>query len=846
MTKTVTRLYPQFKPNTYDVLLHLHPDKMTFEGSVVISGKKTSRPSQRLTLHQKDLVIHGATIRRIDKRGDQIFTVDRINTHKSFDEVRLHTKEKLLPGNYVVMLQFKGRITDNMNGLYPCYFTHEGTQKKLLATQFESHHAREVFPCIDEPEAKATFNLVLDTPDEGTVLSNTPMQSESSDGNGRRRTFFETTPVMSTYLLAFAYGEIGYKEAVTASGTKVRTYATPQNVALTDFALRTAVQCLEFYEDYFGIPYPLAKCDMIALPDFASGAMENWGLITYREQTMLVDGANTSLVSKQYVAMVVAHELAHQWFGNLVTMSWWTDLWLNEGFASWIEYLAIDTLFPEWQMWTQFIVNEQQSALKLDALYNTHAIEVPIHHPDEIRSIFDAISYNKGASVIHMLHGYLGANDFRDGLRYYLQKHAYGNTETVDLWAALEHMSGKPVKTFMHAWTAQPGFPVVSVSQRNTELHLSQERFYMQKPTKKDHNLWPVPILGPSGAPTSLPEASTVSHTHLKGKINLGQSGFYRTMYDSELIDEISGLYSSLTPLDRLGLLADSFETAKAGYSSITQAFSLLQKATHEDNAAVWDIIASCLGETRRIMDDDTVREAIKPFIRSLISTQLKRLGWHEHKTDSYFDKLLRPTILGMASSSDEQSVLDEAQNRFKDASSAESIPADLRGIIYTTAARHGDKKTFAKLLKFHNQTDSSEERTTLAAALTSFEQPLLIQEALDLIPTDVVRHQDVMYWVAYSFMNRHAKHATWDWMKSHWHWLEKNLGSDLSFYRTPIYAARSFSDEKFLSEYNHFFTPKISPSLERSIKQGHELLEGQVAWKTRDLAAVTKFLTDL
>jgi puromycin-sensitive aminopeptidase len=359
----------------------------------------------------------------------------------------------LYPGEYHVVLEFSGKITDPMNGLYPCYFTHEGKKKFVLATQFESHHAREVFPCIDEPEAKATFDLALNTPLEGDVIANTPARTVLKE-KSQQTTIFETTPVMSTYLLAFAYGDIGFKEAKSKNGTIVRGYATPDNVQFVDFALDTAVKVLDFYEDYFALAFPLPKIDMIALPDFAAGAMENWGLITYREQCMLVDPVNTSIHTKQYVAMVVAHELAHQWFGNLVTMQWWTDLWLNEGFASWIEYLAIDKLFPEWHMWTQFIADEQQPALKLDALDNTHAIEVPINHPDEIRTIFDAISYNKGASVIHMLHGYLGAEDFRDGLRHYLKKHAYKNTVTQDLWAALEEISGKPVKEFMHAWTS--------------------------------------------------------------------------------------------------------------------------------------------------------------------------------------------------------------------------------------------------------------------------------------------------------------------------------------------------------------------------------------------------------
>lgn len=845
MKKSVTRLYSQFVPKHYKLTIDLDPDAHTFRGAVEIRGRKVGRPSHRFTLHQKDLKITAAEITHHDKQSDHSLTVDRINIQKSFDEVRLHTEQNLFPGEYTVKLTFSGKITDQMNGLYPCYFTHDGQDKKLFATQFESHHAREVFPCIDEPEAKATFHLTLNTPDDGlTVLANTPVES-SKVIDGKTETVFETTPIMSTYLLAFAYGEIGYKEKQTNRGTVVRTYATPDNVALTDFALDTAVKCLEFYEDYFGIAYPLEKCDMIALPDFASGAMENWGLITYREQTMLVDPKNTSLTTKQYVAMVVAHELAHQWFGNLVTMQWWTDLWLNEGFASWIEYLAVDHMYPDWDMWTQFIANEQQSALKLDALDNTHAIEVPINHPDEIRSIFDAISYNKGASVIHMLHGYLGAKDFQTGLQHYLKQHAYKNTVTDDLWTALEKSSGKPVKSFMHAWTSYPGFPLVKVALDNKTVSLHQERFYMTKPENPSKKRWPIPVLGTSEAPERL-DSAKISYAVATGpfeKINQGQSGFYRTQYAPDILSDLAGQITTLEPLDRLGVLADALETAKAGYAPTVPAYELLFSYQGEDNAAVWDIIAIGLGELRRVMDDNEVREHIKPFIRQLTKTQLKRLGYAEKKTDSHFDKLLRPTILALSASADEPSTTKWCLDTFHRITSPDEVHADLRSLVFNTAARHGDQKTFSKLLDFHKQSELSEDRTTLAAALTSFEDPALTAKSLALVTTNEVRRQDAMYWVAYSFMNRHAKRATWKWMKDNWKWLEKELGSDLSFYRTPIYAARSFSDEKFKQEYEKFFVPKISPALDRSIKQGLEMLEGQIAWKARDISAVKAYV---
>ncbi|MEO5627683.1 MAG: M1 family metallopeptidase, partial [Candidatus Saccharimonadales bacterium] len=663
MTKSVRRLFGQFEPEHYD--LHLSPsaNTMSFRGTVTITGKKTGRPSQRLTFHQHELKITSAKITKRDKKGSETIEVVRINSHKSFDEVRLHSKQMLYPGSYSITLEFSGKITRQMNGIYPCLFEEDGKSKKLIATQFESHHAREVFPCIDEPEAKATFDLSLTTPKGDTVIANTPVLKQVENGK-QVTTSFETTPKMSSYLLAFVIGEMKYLEATTKDGVLVRTYATPQNVELTKFALEVGVKCLEFYNDYFDIPYPLQKCDMIALPDFASGAMENWGCVTYREQCMFVDPKNTSLPTKQYVAMVVAHELAHQWFGNLVTMRWWTDLWLNEGFASWIEYLAIDKLFPEWEMWTQFITDEQQSAMRLDSLENTHPIEVTVNHPDEIRSIFDTISYAKGASVIHMLHEYLGPTNFRDGLRHYLKQHAYGNTDTVDLWKALAEVSKQPVEQFMHAWTNQPGYPIITAQQADDQLVLRQDRFYANPAQPKDAAItWPIP-LNASLKPALL---ETKSHQWQASslKLNQGQGGFYRVAYHPEQLSVLASQQASFGPLDRLGILSDAFETAKAGYSSTTAALGLLENYKNEDNNAVWDVMAGGLNSIRGVMDDDTLREAMKPYVLQLTKQQYQRLGWDAKPDDSHFDSLLRTTILAQSAVSDHPEVVKKCLDTF-------------------------------------------------------------------------------------------------------------------------------------------------------------------------------------
>lgn len=846
--KDVRRLYASFQPENYRIDLVPDREASTFSGSVIVKGDRVGRPSRRITLHQNGLKIKQAKIVKHDKKGEQEIAVKRINTHKSYDEVRLHTDQLLYPGSYTIEVEFEGKITRPMSGMYPCFFKHDGQDKQLIATQFESHHAREVFPCIDEPEAKATFDLTLTTPAEEIVLANTPAKKKAKKGQ-LLQTTFETTPKMSTYLLAFVYGDLGYKQAKTSDGTVIRIYATPDNVDFTDFALEVAVKCLEYYQEYFGIPYPLGKCDMVALPDFASGAMENWGLITYREQALLVDPKNTSLANKQWVAMVVAHELAHQWFGNLVTMRWWTDLWLNEGFASWIEYLALDHLFPEWEMWTQFAVDEQQRAFKLDALEHTHPIEVPVHHPDEIRTIFDTISYSKGASAIHMLHQYLTPEVFRDGLRHYLKKHAYGNTDTVDLWQALEDVSKKPVKDFMHAWTSQSGFPLVRADIKGSNVALVQERFYINpehQTTSQD--TWPVALL--TDRP-DMPELLADKKTHVEAPdadhimLNRSRSGFYRTTYNPEHLLRLGKLVkdSTLEPLDRLGLLSDVFESAKAGHSDTVSALKFMENFADEDNNAVWDIMSASIVSTRAVMNDEDLREVMKPFIRRLTAKQVKRLGWKARKGESHFDQLLRPTVLGLAASADEPGAVQESLRQFDTMETPEDIAPDLRSVVFQTVVRkRNDAATFDKLLALHEASKNSEERLVLSAALTGFKDPKLIKKALSIIKTDSVRLQDVAYWVVYSFQNRHAKSAAWQWMTKEWDWLEENLGQDLSFSRFPLYAAGVFSDRAWLKKFDTFFTPRTNPSLKRTIDQGREVIIWQSAWKERDFGSVTKF----
>ena len=829
----VSRLYEFFKPASYQLHININKQALVFDGKVVIKGLQKN--NQPLRLHASGLKINKVLI----GGHPQAFRVKVPQDELIIDRVVKQDQ------NIEIAIDFDGQITRPMQGMYPCYGR---KQEVIIATQFESHHAREVFPCIDEPEAKAIFSLSLTTVSSDVVLSNSLVAKE--DRNGSQKTvYFKPTPKMSTYLLAFVSGPLKSKSTKTLDGTEVNAWATADQVKNVDFALQVASQSLDFFNDYFEIRYPLEKCDLVALPDFAAGAMENWGLITFRETAMLVDKNSTTTESKQYAAMVIAHELAHQWFGNLVTMEWWDDLWLNEGFASWIEFLAIDKLFPKWNMWTHFLATEQLAALRLDSLKNTHPVQIHINHPDEIRTSFDSISYCKGASVIHMLHDYLGPKNFRLGLVHYLKKHAYSNTTTSDLWESLREVSGKPVEQFMSAWTTQAGLPMLDLTDtpKKQQIKLSQRRF-LADGSKINSQNWPIPCNTKDLDIEVFDQKSKILSTTGNNKnllINRGHSGFYVTKYWPSHYQDIAGLLcgGQLPEADRFGLLNDMLALNRANLLPIEVLFDSIRQLNKEQSMPVWDIMTLAIGDVRRVMSDQT-RDNLKPFIFELSSIQAQRLGWNENKNDTYYDRLLRPVILGLASSADNQKVVKKAKSIFDKANKIQDIPIHFRHMVLMSVARRGGKPEFDKILGFRKLAQSPEDRISLLNAMLHFESSDLYGSALNLIKSDEVRLQDVTYALIFALANRHARTDVWNWITTNWPWLKNNFGQDMSFFRIPVNIANVFSDADFLQDYQAFFDKVKEPSLELSIKQGLEILNAQIAWRQNYEANLLNWLS--
>lgn len=836
----IRQLHEVFSPQTYNLNLTTHRTERRFEGIVHIDGTTTAQ-TDTIVLHAKELTISEATIDGLPATWKA----------ERFDGLRLTTGKPLQPGKHEVTITFSGVITDPMNGLYPCYFKLEGKDEELLATQFESHHAREVFPCIDEPAAKAIFNLSLTTENNVTVIANTPVKNQT-EAESRLTTIFEPTPIMSTYLLAWVIGKLDYLEAKTKAGVLVRTYATPGKAEKTRFALETAVRTLDFYNHYFAIDYPLAKCDMVALPDFSSGAMENWGCITYREAALLVD-EHTPAGTKQYVAMVVAHELAHQWFGNLVTMQWWNDLWLNESFASWIEYLALDELFPKWQAWTQFYDSETAHALDRDSLANVQKVRQDVDDPEEIRTLFDpAIVYAKGAALLHMLHAYLGADNFRDGLRIYLKRHQYANAEADDLWTALSEVSNKDVSAFMQPWILQPGHPVLSIETDSSQLTLRQRRFYgnPKEANQQDQTVWPLPLLTQPVLSQELlttPQTTVPSPTEKPILFNQGRTGFYLTAYSPAELEQLANQVreGQLETLDRLGLLNEAYDLARAGQQSTLQMLTLLEAYKDESSEPVWGAIASALSALRVLVNEDgALKPSLQRFVGQLTRQQFDRLGWERKPGEAYFDELLRPTIIALTCYSETPEVIEHAKKLFAQASTPEDIMADVRTSVLATNAKFGGQAAFDKLLGWHEQTSSAQIRTQLTAGLAAVRDEEHIAQLLAMLTTKAVKLQDLFYWYIYLIRSHRGRKLTWQWMQDNWSWIEKNFGNDMHFGDFPRYAAGAFSTQAELEAYRAYFMPLAdNPALGRDIKQGLEAIEARVLWRERDLAEVTAYL---
>lgn len=631
----------------------------------------------------KDIVLNTLEIKLLNAK----VTVDHTKSSQSLESTAFSYDEKAqratisfdqeLPVSKKtsIAIEFEGIMNNEMAGFYRSKYKPTGTPAKsvpsdesfhyMLSTQFESCDARRAFPCFDEPNLKATFDFEIEIPDDQVALSNMPVKETKPTKEGWNMVSFETSPIMSSYLLAWAVGDFEYVEAFTdrrynGKQIPVRVYTTRGLKEQGNFALDHAPKIIDYFSEIFDIDYPLPKADLLAVHEFTHGAMENWGLVTYRTTQVLFDEKTSDARFKNAVAYVVAHELAHQWFGNLVTMDWWDELWLNEGFATWVGWLAVDHLHPEWEVWSQFVNEGMEAAFRLDGIRASHPIHVPVNDALDINQIFDSISYLKGCSAIRMLANHLGVETFLKGVSHYLKAHAYGNAKTQALWDALSKASGKDVNEIMHPWISKIGHPVVTVAEEPGQISIKQSRFLSTGDVKPedDTTTWWIPLglegkKGQSGITTMSLDKKEDTIRDIDDdfyKLNSGATGFYRVNYPPARLAKLSTQLDRLSTEDKISIIGSAGDLAFAGNSTTAGLLTFLQGCGKETNTLVWSQVLDSIGLVKGVFsEDETIKKGLDNFTLKLIDAKVKEVGWEFPEGEDYLAGILRKQLIGNA-----------------------------------------------------------------------------------------------------------------------------------------------------------------------------------------------------
>ena len=831
-----TRFYEKFQPVHYDIYLDIDRAAKHFKGITTIKGNAVDA---KIALHQKFL-----NVTSVQADGQDV--------PFSFSD-RQEAIQLELPhsGDVELKVVYDAKLTDTMMGIYPSYYTVAGQKKQLIGTQFETTAARQAFPGIDEPEAKATFSLAIkydEQPGE-TIIANMP---EDHVENGVH--YFQETVKMSTYLVAFAFGELQSKFAKTKSGVEIGVFATKAHQPKElDFSLDIAKRAIEFYEDFYQTPYPLPQSYQLALPDFSAGAMENWGLVTYREAYMLLDPDNTTLNQKRLIATVITHELAHQWFGDLVTMKWWDDLWLNESFANMMEYVAVDALEPEWNVWEMFQTSEVPMALQRDATDGVQSVHVAVDDPAEIDTLFDgAIVYAKGARMLVMVRALLGDDAMRKGLKNYFAAHQYGNATGADLWQALGEASGMNVGQIMESWLEHPGYPVVEVKVEDGKLMLNQQQFFIGDGEEKGR-LWQIPLnANYNQAPAIFSEQSLVlgDYAQLRKqngrpfRVNVGDNSHVIVKYDETLLNDILDHLDELGAIDQLQLLQDLRLLAEGRQISYAQIVPLLSRFKDSRSGIVNEMLYHVANSLKNFVQPAAKTERQLQQLFDLLSVkQVQRLGWLSQKDESNDDQLTRPIVLSAALYAQNRDTIKQAQALFDQYQDhLADLPADVRGLVLANEVKnYGSQELFDTLLADYQKTADAGFKQDICAALTKTQDDQLIAQLIDRFEdADTIKPQDLRAWFRGVLTNDHGQQAAWDWIQQEWSWLEKTVGGDMEFPTYITVISRIFKTSQRLAEFKRFFTPKENdPMLKREIQMDEKVIASRVELIESEQAAV-------
>ena len=837
------------RPDRYQ--LRLTPDltAFTFVGEETVDIE-VLQPTTEIILNAAELQIHSAAV--VTPNGQTItglVTVDEINERALFT-----FPETLSSGPYQLQLKFSGFLNDKLHGFYrSTYKDADGKDKVLASTQFESTDARRAFPCWDEPAHKAVFQTTLVIPQHLTAISNTAIVRETPlAGAGTKEVVFANTIKMSTYLVAFIVGEFEGTDPVYIGQTPLRVWAVPGKRHLAQFGQEVGAASLRFFSEYYHYPYPGDKLDLIAIPDFAFGAMENLGAITYRETALLIDTNAAARRELEGVANVVSHENAHMWFGDLVTMRWWNGLWLNEAFATFMATLAVDHIKPEWQRWTSFAVS-RASAMQVDGLHSTRPIEFPVHRPEEAQGMFDVLTYQKGAAVLRMLEQYLGAEAFRAGISLYLKRHEFANTETSDLWDAIEETSRQPARALMDSWIFQPGYPLLQVQIDGNDVLISQQPFRYMQDEDSQQQLWHVPIFLRAQTAQGVHEQTALLtgkdiHITLPSQpewvvINSGGHGFYRVQYSPELHKRLTkNLYQTLSAVERFNLVSDTWAVAQAGLTPMATYLDLQSLFRDETDPNVWSIILASAQYLYHMLDAHQ-RPALQRFLRHLLTPIVQRLGWGPQTGENELLSQLRGDLLSaLGTLGNDKTLQAEARTRYAQyKQNPEAVDRNVVPALVSILAGSGGAAEYEEFTTRFKTAKTPQEETRYLFALAAFQSADLFARTLQLTINGEVRTQNAPYLMRSLLLNTELREQAWNFMKTHWDEMCRQY-PDNSIGRM-CEGILSLVTPALESDVIDFFATHPVKQAAKTLQQHLEKLHIAVAGKERDAANIVAYL---
>ena len=839
-------------PSHYAVTLEVDPDVTTFRGSVRIAVT-VAAPTDRVVLNAQDLTIRRAVLAGREDAPARV-TLDTQNGRAT-----LIFDRPLAAGAATLALDYEGKVNEAAEGLFATPYQTSQGPARMLATQFEAADARRVFPSWDEPAFKATFELTVAIPAGLVAVSNMPVAVAAPDGPGRKRVTFATTPRMSTYLLFLGVGDLE-SIGTEVEGTRVSVVAKRGDAEKGRFALEAAAGLLRYFNGYFGVPYPLPKLDLVAVPGAGGfGAMENWGAILHFEPFLLLDPAASSEADRQRVFVIVAHEMAHQWFGDLVTMRWWDDLWLNEGFASWMENKATDHFHPEWNIWLQ-AKGARDRAMRSDSLSTTHPVVQPIATPAQADLAFDEITYQKGQAVIRMLEAYLGADAFREGVRRHMRAHGYGNAVTADLWAQLSATSGKPVEPVARSFTDQPGVPLIAAEpgpcrDGKRTISLRQQRFALDVPDPRPL-AWRVPVglrvVG--GAPPEMAEilldgASSVALGACADgsavTANAGGIGYYRVAYAPALFAPLATRFARFDPADQLTLLSDAWALGEAGRAPIADYLDLTREVPAGADYALWNQVLTTLLYVNELYGDAPGRAAFAGYARRLLAPVAARLGWDAAPGEAPNDAILRQRALTVLGLLGDPAVAEEARRRFR---AFREDPASLQGpvrlaVLRVTAA-HADAATYEALRAIARRTEVFVQKQQLYEALAYARDPALARETLTLSLTDEPPPQLRPLLIRGVASNGRRPEVAWDFLVANFDAVAAGLDSSQRN-RLPASVASGFADARRAVELREFAARRIPADARAEADKAAAVIELRAKVRAERLPEVDRWLAE-